>query len=283
MGAVYLSQQEQDPRQEASVAETPPGTVAVVHGEVITKEYLQRKAREQYVPEAITKEVLAIMLENEIEKRLLERQARDEGLNISDSATIEHTRLLYPDEELTPAMLEQGRQVLLKEDVSKNMSKTREAYTIGFWLPPEGYQEPVTEEQRRAVSAQRQVVPQFVTEVKKRLETNEDPLSIAKDMLRKYPVLEPILAVNGYLLSTTTNEGLLTVPAVYTYKDTTAQTPFFSVLFSMQPGQVREVTSSTSDGGLVIKVLSATDGPFDNYQEWLQTQKQQYVRLITPL
>ena len=136
VGALYLSQQEQDPRQRASETSYPQGTVAVIDGQAITEQFLRDKALEQYRPEAITKEVLSIMLEAEIEKRLLEKQAKSQGVNTSDAATMGQARLLYPDEELTPAMLEQSRYLLLKEDVSKTLSKTREAYTIGFWLPP---------------------------------------------------------------------------------------------------------------------------------------------------
>lgn len=284
LSAVFLSQQQQDTRQRAATPTIPPGTVALVRGEAITKDFLRQKALEQYKPEAITDEVLAIMLENEIEKRLVEQQAQKEQINMSDAASVEQANLLYPNEEtLTPAMLAQGRQLLLKDAVSKRLSRTREAYTIGFWIPPDKYGGPLTPSQQQTILAQRRVVPQFISEVKQRLEAGEAALVIAQDMLKKYPVLQPILAVNGYLLDRTENTELLTTPVLYTYSDQNASTPLFATLFSLQKGQIKEAQSPTSTGALIIKVVSASDGQFENYKAWLETQKQQAVRIIQPL
>lgn len=280
---MYLSQQEQDPRQQAATPNYPAGTVAAVHGQAITKDYLRRKALEQYKADAITDEVLKIILDKEIERLLLEKEAAKQGIITSDSDVTEHVRRLFNQDELTPALLEQGEYQLLKETVSKSVSKTREAFTIGFWLPPEEYDVPVSSAKQREVASQRQVASQVVAKAKQRLAQNEEPLQIARDLLQEYPVLEPILAVNGYLLATTENEELLTNPILYTYSDTNNKNPFFPVLFSLKPGQVKEVTTPSSSGALVIKVTAATDGNSASYEAWLAGQKQNSVQIISSL
>lgn len=277
--SLFLVRQEQDIRQNAAGPNIQHG-LAQVGGSVITREELQKKVAKTYKNDPSNQAALQPLLDELIEEKLLQQAAKDLGVNITSSDVREemNEQGIASIDSDSPVKTEIDVNVL-KEKIARKVAKTRDAFTVGFWIPPQNYDVPLTPEQKTLIEQQRKDAAPALTIIEDRMRRGENPLTIAKDISQQFPSLQSIISVNGYLLATTKNQSLLQQPILYEFENERANVTYFKKLFETGSNQVTVVKNTgTSDGGSVIRVVNATDGRYNNYEEWLKEQKAQRVR-----
>ena len=275
--SVYLSQQKQDIKQHASV---DTSLLATVDAMPVTEQDVTTAAREQYNDKAINKDVLSGTLETLIENKLIASEAKKKGLVVSDQEIADRATLLGGNAANQASITTQVKAEILKEKVSQAVTKTRQVESVGFWLPPSDYGAPLTASETQTIASQRAQRAVVLSEIKQRLDANAPPLSIAQEILKKYPIFTPILAVNGYVVSKTTETDVMTQPKLYTYQNAYKTNTFLSQIFEMKSGEVNTVLTDANAGGVVVKVTNSTDGQYANFDDWLTKNKASRTKII---
>lgn len=273
---VFLSQQQQDIRQQAAAN---PNEIATIDGQSITQEMLVQETGDLYKTTTTDSEAIKTAFNDLVEQRLLDREAQQQSLAPTESELMQQLRRDgLSDYAQNTTIRETARIAVLKRKIEKKYTKTREAFTVGFWLPPADYNVALTPEQTILVTKQRQDTQAALTLIQTRLQQGDEPIIVARAVLAQFPSLNSVLAVNGYILDKTPEEIQLTEPLLYSYQGGRANLAFFKTLFEMQPNQVQTVIDKTSsDGGTVIKIITSTNGPFDTYTDWLRDAKAKRV------
>lgn len=278
---LYLISQQQDIRQRASegTTEVPTpvstSTMATIDGQPISEQDVKAFADQAYKTVPTDPSELKTSLNQLIEKKILEKVVTDQNIEITDQ---DITNQLAKDDlsnfSNDPIVRENARISVMKRKIELQFTKTRTAYTVGFWLPPVGYGITLTQEEQDLLAKQRADTKNALAEILKGLQAGDGSLVLAKSIVTKYPSLNTVMSVNGFLLGKTANEILLTQPTVYSFQKGREDIAFFKTLFSLTQDQVALVEDpKTSSGGVVIKVTGVTDGPFDNYSAWFADQK----------
>lgn len=278
---LYLISQQQDIRQRASegTTEVPTpvstSTMATLDGQPISEQDVKAFADQAYKTVPTDPSELKTSLNQLVEKKILEKVVTDQNIEITDQ---DITNQLAKDDlsnfSNDPIVRENARISVMKRKIELQFTKTRTAYTVGFWLPPVGYGITLTQEEQDLLAKQRADTKNALAEILKGLQAGDGPLVLAKSIVTKYPSLNTVMSVNGFLLGKTANEVLLTQPTVYSFQKGRQEITFFKTLFSLTQDQVALVEDpKTSSGGVVIKVTGVTDGPFDNYSAWFADQK----------
>lgn len=286
--AVYLSGQEQDPRQRASEGSPPgPNDILIINGDTLTLDELTTIAKEQYANQAIDDAALIATMNFYIEEQLLIGEARRQNIAIAEQDILDEARKTLPEgTEITRVMQDQARVTLLKDAITKKLIRSREAFSVGFWLQPDNYGDPLTPAQQATLNSQRQLKNQVLTEIETQLVNNGLPIEIATSLATKYPLLKDLLTVNGHLVSQLddTNRDLFTSPVVYEIDDVSANTDFYKTLVSAGNNQVKRVTDNprANTGGIVIKTTASTNGNFIDYESWLADTVKKNVTFIEP-
>ena len=214
------------------------------------------------------------------EEKLLQQSAKDLGVGISSTDIREEMNeqgIVTIDSE-SPLKKEIDTDIL-REKISRKVAKTRDAFTVGFWIPPTSYDVPLTPEQRTLIEQQRKDATPALTIIEERMRRGDNPLAIARDVSQQFPSLQSIMAVNGYIIATTQNQSLLQQPMLYEFENSRANVAYFKKLFETSSNQVTVVKETgTNDGGSVIRVVGATNGSYNNYKEWLNDQKAKRVK-----
>ncbi len=276
---LYLTQQEQDIRQEAARPTLQNGLVQV-GGNVITKNDLQEKIDKVYRGNPTDQTSLQPLLDELVEEELLRQAASTLNLSVNGQDVREKMNekgIASIDSEST--LSNEVNSDVLKEKISKKVAKTREAFTVGFWIPPKNYDVPLTQEQKELIQKQREEAGPALTIIEERMKKGDNPVDIARGINQQFPSLQPIIAVNGYILATTQNQSLFQQPILYEFEKNRANVAYFKKLFEASQNQVIVVKDTgTNDGGSVIRVVSATNGSYNNYKEWLNDQKAKRVK-----
>lgn len=279
---IIVLQQQQNIRQEAS---TQPDILVTVAGNPITRQDVNVYSDTMYqtVPTDIAS--LQVMLNELIEKRLIESIAQREGITATDSEIQSQIqRDGFTDFINDPVVSATAKESVIKRKLELKYTKTREAFTVGFWIPPLDYGVPIPEDQIELVAQQRLNAQDALLEIEELLESGEDPYDTALIVSQNFPSLAPIMAVNGYIVSEQTNTKPMTEPVIYSYQAGRSNLTFFRTLFSLEPGQIGVAEDpQTNAGGSVIHVISKTDGPFDNYSGWFGEVKNKEVVVINRL
>lgn len=272
---LYLTRQEQDIRQEAA----NPTVLAQIDGRTISKNELQDKIEKVY-KNSPGSQALQPLIDELIEEKLLQQSAKDLGVGISSTDIREEMNeqgIVTIDSE-SPLKKEIDTDIL-REKISRKVAKTRDAFTVGFWIPPTSYDVPLTPEQRTLIEQQRKDATPALTIIEERMRRGDNPLAIARDVSQQFPSLQSIMAVNGYIIATTQNQSLLQQPMLYEFENSRANVAYFKKLFETSSNQVTVVKETgTNDGGSVIRVVGATNGSYNNYKEWLNDQKAKRVK-----
>lgn len=267
---VYLSQQRQDQRSQAS--EVPDSTVvAVINGEQITKGDVRNVAEEQYKPEDVSAQALKTALMTIAERAILEYAASEYDIEIDQEWVDELTADGYSENEAYYQVLK--NQVILKA------VKSRSAYTIQFWNTPESGLNSLSQEEKSLSAKQLQDGIPALSEAETAL-SEKDVLEIGDNLLRKYPSLESVLAVNGYILyDLTESERIIAKrPQVYQLGDLGLDNESKSVLLGIEENGVGKVTGTeTNRGGIVFKVISKNDTGAETYDVWYEAKKAELV------
>lgn len=277
---LYLQSQQQDIRQRA--AETDPSVMASFDGQpMITEQDVKTFADQTYQTVPTDTAEMRSSLDELIERKLLEKVIQEENIQIIDQDIMSQ----LATDDLTdlandPVVRANAKVNVMKRKIELLFTKTREAYTIGFWLPPTNYGVSLTPSSQELITKQRADTPNALTDILSGIQAGEEPLAVAHNVVAKYPSLTTVMAVNGYILSTTENQKVLTQPLVYSFQKDRENVTFFKILFSLSPGQIALVEDpETSLGGVVIKITGATNGAFDDYPAWLSDQKVKHVVL----
>jgi len=275
--AVFLSQQNQDIQQHAS---TDASLVATVDNLPVTENDVTAATREQYSDKAITKEALSDTLDTVIENKLIASEAKKKGITVSDEAVAERAKSLGGTSSGNASVKNQARAEILEEKVSQTVTKTREVESVGFWLPPANYNAPITAQEAQTVASQKSQKTVVLSEIKQKFDANEDPLTIAQEIQKKYPIFAPIIAVNGYVVSKTSDITVMTQPKLYTYEDAFKTNTFLSQVFSMNDGEVKTILTEANAGGMVVKITNSSNGAYSSFDDWLSKSKSSRTRII---
>lgn len=271
---IYLVHQNQDIRQHAAdqttTASQDPNVVAVVGTQGITKDMVEKAALEQYAPDAITPEVKKLVLDILIERAILDQEAAKDNITVTDD---EIAQSPLGDSPST-------KYEILKQKLIASTLESREAYVIGYWVPPSDYSPTsLTAAEQQKIAAIRKDGALALAEAQIRMEQNEDVLTIAQDLIKKYPSLKDTLGVNGYIVARTPDTTLLTTPRIYTRDPKSQGQPFFDTLFSMNQNEVKTALADKDAGGSVIKVVQIHHSQYATYDEFLAAKKQQLVTI----
>lgn len=281
VAGVFLTQQPQDIRQHAADT-AATDALATVDNQPVTLSQLRALARRQYAEGAITQDVLQQMLDTVLEQRLLVNEAKKRGITVSQDAVSDIAQSINASGSANqPAsVMDQAEYTALKEAITRAVATTRDAYTVGFWLPPENYGAPLTAQQQRTITQQREIRDKVLTQIQQQLSQGKQPLQVAESISNTYPILKPVLSVNGFILEKDPPETLLTKPVLYDYQQNRANNPFFATLFTMKEGEIKQIISKENSGGFVVKVTNATTGQYNSYADWLAASKQNRTHII---
>lgn len=261
------------PQTNEEVANKEDKLLATVGKYEIRESTVLAQAQLEYSQDAIDDDVLKRYLESQIERRILDLEA-------------EKLSLVVTDEEVAAEVGNNDSQVarnaayyeLLKEKIMKSQIKSVQAFTIGYWVRPlnDPHQLPIYAEQRSEGS-------QMLAEANSRLRQGEAPVEIGKLLYEKYTSLKPIIALNGYLLDKPNDEQLYLTPKLYSFdKEELASSndpEVYNAMLDMDPNEVRRVNRSDGSGGVVIKLIEATPGEFEEYDNFLAIRREQLVTL----
>lgn len=275
--AVFLSQQNQDIQQHAS---TDASLVATVDNAPVTEKDVTAATREQYNDKAINKETLSNTLDNVIEDKLIASEAKKKGIAVSDQEVAERAKSLGGTASGQASIKNQARAEILKEKVSQTVTKTRQVESVGFWLPPANYGAPLTASEAQTVASQRAQKTTVLNEIKQKFDANEEPLTIAQEIQKKYPLFAPIIAVNGYIVSKTPDTTVMTQPKLYTYQDAFKTNTFLSQIFTMNDGEVKTLLTEANAGGVVVKIINSSNGTYSSFDDWLEKSKASRTKII---
>jgi hypothetical protein len=275
--AVFLSQQNQDIQQHAS---TDASLVATVDNLPVTEKDVTTATREQYNDKAINQETLSDTLDNVIENKLIASEAKKKGINVSDQEVAERAKALGGNSSGQSSIQNQARAEILEEKVSQTVTKTREVESVGFWLPPVNYGGALTATEAQTIASQKAQKIVVLAEIKQKFEANEEPLTIAQDIQKKYPIFAQIIAVNGFIVSKTPDTAVMTQPKLYTYEDAFKTNTFLSQVFSMRDGEVKTILTDANAGGMVVKITNSSNGAYASFDDWLAKSKSSRTKII---
>lgn len=250
--------------------------VAMIGDHPVYLEDLQKVAAEQYLPTAIDEEALNIALETLSERYILDQEAKKLNITVSDAEVREKLSQGYAQGETIPEAVKISmRYELLKDKITRQAVASRQAYTIDFYIASyaEEQEGDFSEEEKILFAKQREEGAQALPEIEGRLKVGESPVTIAKSIYNKYPSLQPILSVNGYILRSTPDETILTEPKIYEEEPENESLPLFRDISLMQQDEIKRVIANDGSGGYVIQVKGVTQGAAKTYEEWLNEKK----------
>lgn len=228
-------------------------------------------AQEQYNADAVTPEVMNTFLNLLIERAILDIEAEKLGITVSENEI-----LVASGNSTEEVVRKQHRYSILEEKIMAAQVESIQAYMIGFWVRPvnDPHQMPIYAEQRRDGLL-------ALTEAEARLRANEVPYDIAKSLYDKYPSLQPIWALNGYLMNSTEEEHLYTQPRIYTFDEdelaALKDDEVYNAMRTMNVDDVKRVMRSFGSGGVVMKVVDKTNGEFSDYNEFMTARKKELI------
>ncbi|MBI2594366.1 SurA N-terminal domain-containing protein [Candidatus Curtissbacteria bacterium] len=279
--AAYLVAREQktDKSEVGQVAEET--VVAIINGQKITKADVRKVAEEQYSPSAVNDQALKDALDTLSERMILDEESK----RLQISADPQEISEKIEAESFTQT---QARYEVLKEKVTLKEVKNWQVFVIGFWVPPNDQREDLTEEELADIKKILSDGLLVLNEAGKLMSSDQEVVEIARSLISKYPKLEKVLGVNGYLLAQAQDSGdltNLTSPKVYTYQSSNIGQPLFDTIYSMKtPGEVKKALSENDSGGNVIKLVGGnTNVRFNTYEDWLKDKKNEMVEIVIPL
>ena len=266
---VYITQKQQEVRSRA--AEVPDTTVvAVFNGEQITKGQVRDVAEEQNDPSSVDGQALKDALVVLAERKILDLTAEDLGIDVYS----DRVNILVENEGFSE---EEARYEVLRDQIILAKVKSREALSVEFWNPPQSSLDSLTAEEKENARKELSDGIPALASAETRLKAGENVLDIGQSLLTTYPSLKPVLAVHGYILSMLDeNEKETTaLPQIYEFGDSSLDQTILNALFSMEIGEVKSITNTSSNrGGTVFRLVSkGTDSGELSYEDWLDKQK----------
>ncbi len=229
--------------------------LATVAGEKLYKGTVEEIAKEQYLPSAIDSTVTKLFLDIAVEREILDSEAKRLGIVIP------------------PAESKQQYYDTLKKKITAVSIESVSAYEISFWVPP-----PADYPQTPEYEEIRQTGKIALDEAEEKLKNKEDPLLVTQILYSRYPILQPILALNGYLIKSKVDDSVFGEPRTYVYDKRNEGQEFYDTLFSLQKGELKKSIWTDGSGGAVIQVISVNSGSGLDYEQWLAGKKKELVK-----
>lgn len=255
IGAYFFLQK---PPQEVSIQKPPPEPenvlLATVGERQIFRNDVREIALEQYLPSAITDEVIQSFLSTAVERAILDIEVVNQKLPIPESAS----KVEYYNS-------------VKQEIISRNVVSA-EIYSLSFWIPP-----PDEYPQKEEYNLQRNDLAEVMPSITQRLQSGEDAVEIAGTIYNSYPNLKELVSVNGIKYSGITDTEIVRKPRLVEGLRETSNEPFSQLLLSTPVGATVSRIWPDQSGGVVIKVLNKSTGTFVSYESWLDQKIDELV------
>lgn len=274
---VYLAQRQQNTKSRANVV-SEDTVVALINGKQITKAQVREVAEESNHPEDVTSDILKNALLVIEEREILDNAKNKLGIEIDSSWVDELIDEGYTEEE--------AKYQVLKNQVILKAVKSRSALTIQFWNTPEAGFANLTNAEKELARKQLSDGNAALSEAETAFVRGDDPLEIGESLIEKYESLDPVLAVNGVLISGLSNSerDAVSHPQIYQFGDSGLDQETQSALFKMKEKEVGIVSNTaTNRGGIVFKVVTANDTGANTYDQWYTQQKSSLVQNLNLL
>lgn len=245
----------------------------------IYKSTVQKVAEEQYVPSAISQDVLKKFLDVAIERSVLDLEAKKLNIIVS-SAEI---NAYLTANHLSAKGSNIAKYVILKQKIIAIQTKNVSAYSIGFFFSSSTSSAKLTPQQKTAD------VENALNQAQAELAQAKSPFDVTKDLYNAYISVKPMVSLNGhtYFSNEIGNESFFVNPKIYTFNNADIQKlgypEFYTTLSTMKSGDVKQVIAPEGYGGNVIKVMSTNNGGFTNYNDFLMQRKQALLKNIHSL
>jgi len=269
---VYLSQQQQDQRSQAS--EVPDSTVVAIFdsGEQITKGQVREVAEEQSAPSSVDAEALKVALSNLIEMKILDKAATDLEIDIDQD---------WVDELIEGGLSENDAYYeVLRNQVTLKAVKSVSAYTVQFWNTPASGVSSLTQEEKALSAKQLTDGTPALNRAQALLGRGDDILEVGDTVLTEFPSLKPVLAINGYILNGLPESERIMAkrPQIYQRGDSGLDSQTQEVIFNLDEGNLASARNTESNrGGILFKIVSVNETGTETYDEWFEGQKSELV------
>lgn len=251
--------------------------IALIGDHPVYASEVKAVASEQYLPSAINQTALNSAFNTLAERYILDKEAIKLGLVVSNQEIIDYLKSEGYDttQTIPKSIKESTKYAILTNKISVRILESREAYSFGFYTASyaDEQQAGYTSDEKALIERQRAQSPQALSEVVQKLQTGEAPLVIAHEIYDKYPDLQPLFSLNGYVLQSVTDVSFLKQPKIYDELEKNINQPFFQDIFSMKVNQIKQVNVSDGSGGYVIQLKKINPGIAQSYDDWLKTQK----------
>ncbi len=269
---VYLAQRQQQTQSKASVV-SEETVVAVIDGQQITKADVRRVAEEQNDPTVVDSQALKNALQTIEERKILDKAAKDLGIEVDSARVDELVAQEFSDLD--------ARYEVLRDQVILKVVKSREALSVEFWNPPTTSLSSLTADEKATAAKELADGIPALTQAETKMKAGDSVLDIGDALLTKYPKLAPVLAVNGYILTSLSEaeRAAAARPQVYEFGDSALDQTTLNALFAMNLDELKTITNTEANrGGSVFKLISkGKDDGAKSYDSWLSAQKKSLV------
>lgn len=235
---------------------------------------VKQAAKEQYLDSSITKSVMQNSLDMLVERIILDQEAQ--RLKIQPDK---------PKQSYSKSFTIKAKYDLLKNKIISALLESRQANVVKLWVPSDEYlkTQGVSEKDKQTMLALRTDIQNALIDLEKKVREGETMLKGARFIHDKYPTLSSRVTLNGFILEKARDENLLTQPALYTFDPKNAGVPFYEALFIMKDKEIKRFMEPDKSGGSIIQIISIQHGASKNYQDWLESKKQQLIKVYSSL
>ncbi len=272
---LYLSQRQQ---QTSSHASTPNPVLATVAGNQITQSDVLKIALEDSDQTSINadSDALSTAKDTAIERAILDSVSQDEGIT-TDQSEIDQ---VASDEDIS--QIEAKYEVLRNKIIAKKVHYVK-AITVGYWEPTSDQKANYSDSDWATVQQQEADGAKALTSAAASLASSDDIVGITSDLIKTYPSLNDVLAMNGLIFSKMDpgDQTDSATPALYEYGDSNFDPETLAAVFSSSNhvGSIVSVgPTSSNGGGAVYKITEIGAGTEDSYDSWLAKEKASLVK-----
>jgi hypothetical protein len=277
---VFMVRQQQTIQNQAAQSLAPNTVVAMFNGQKIYKKDIQKVAEEELSPTLVDREALKDALNTLIERKILDKEKETKNIAVS---TDEITRV----ENLEDLLQTDAYYAVLKSKITMLDVRSVKTVSISFWAPQKADQADLTDEEKQVVQNEIIQAPAAFADIELAMQSSQDLLAVASSAATKYPILAPVLAINGSILSSLDDSEKTRAlePQIYEYGDTSLDQITLNGLFSMSVDDIKTFyNTETNQGNIVFKVVEkGNETGATSYEDWLNQEKNLLVTIVYSL
>lgn len=262
----------------------PDVLLATVGDQKIYKSDVIKAAEEQYVPKAVTNDVLKRFYDIVIERAILDQEAKNLGIVLTANQIKHRISQISPaNSNLQNSLYTITKYDLLKQAVIKKKVISVSGYSVGFYIPPNDY--PV---QKPEYAMQRIDGEKALIEIEALFKNNQSATTIATAISNKYPSLQNMLSVNGYIWNKSPSNNLVREPKLFIISSfdknsTVYNKETYETLLTIKPNEIKKILRVNGSGGLVLKAIAVKGEGFKNYKEFINKKESELKNTYQPL